>query len=81
MGRHPLSQSMLIHTLKLVMLTIAGLWVERGTNEWFEIGCGEFNYRWTEFYLFTRGPTISVYFTGYLTSAWTRNFQLHTLEY
>ena len=26
-------------------ITIAGLWVERGTNEWFEIGCGEFNYR------------------------------------
>ena len=62
-------------------IMVCGLWVERGSGEWFDSNCGEFNAVWSLFYLFTRGPTILVYFSVYPASGWTRNFRLHTLEF
>ena len=61
-------------------LMVCGLWVDRGPGEWLDSNCGEFNAVWSLFYLFTRGPTILVYFSGYPTG-WTRNYRLHTLEF
>ena len=61
-------------------IMVCGLWVERGSGEWFDSNCGEFNPVWSLFYLFTKGPTILVYFSGY-PAGWTRNSRLHTLEF
>ena len=61
-------------------ITIAGLWVERGSGEWFNSNCGEFNYQWTQFYTCNRGSAIIVYFTGAPVSGLTCIYRLHTLE-
>ena len=62
-------------------ITIGGLWVERGSGEWFDVNCGEFCYQWTELYIFTRGSSFIFWFTGLPASRWTRNYRLHTLEF
>ena len=62
-------------------ITVVGLWVERGFGEWFDSNCGEFINNWPQFHIFTRGPSLMVYFAGTPASGWTRNYRLHTLAF
>ena len=62
-------------------IKICEMWVERLADEWITTSSPTFATVWPGFHKFSRGPFLMIFFSGSLTSGWTRNFRLDYVEF
>ena len=56
------------------------MWVERLADEWVATSSPMFATEWPDFLKFSIGPFLTIFFSGFPASGWTRNFCLDYIE-
>ena len=61
-------------------IKICEMWVERLADEWIATSSPMFATEWPCFHKFTRGPSLTTFFSGSPASGWTRTFRVDCIE-